>query len=111
MKRRSKFTQVPGELVPITDWGTVPATAPRLPRRSGMARSRGGRPMRTHAVRTGAALVLTAGFVAGCESSPRRTPYADNPLVQARLPMLPPQAVATANPQSRSEERRAGKDG
>ena len=50
--------------------------------------------MRTHAVRTGAALVLTAGLVAGCESSPRRTPYADNPLVQARLPMLPPQAVA-----------------
>src|SRR5688572_24336972 len=46
--------------------------------------------MRAHTVRAGAALALTAGLVAGCESSPRRSPYADNPLVQARQPLLQP---------------------
>src|SRR5438034_6633973 len=50
--------------------------------------------MRMRTVRAGAALVLTAGLVAGCESSPRRTPYSDNPLLQARQPLLQPQPVA-----------------
>ncbi len=44
--------------------------------------------MRMRTVRTGAALALTAGLLAGCESEPRRTSYADNPLLQARQPLL-----------------------
>jgi hypothetical protein len=56
--------------------------------------------MRTRTVRAGAALVLTAGLVAGCESSPRRMPYNDNPLLQARQPLLQPQPVPGADPQS-----------
>jgi hypothetical protein len=49
--------------------------------------------MRTRTRRAGAAIVLTAGLVAGCESSPRRMPYSDNPLLQARQPLLQPQPI------------------
>ena len=50
--------------------------------------------MRTGTKRAGAAFVLTAGLVAGCESSRPRTPYADNPLIQARQPLLQPYQAA-----------------
>src|SRR5438874_10304108 len=44
----------------------------------------GGNPMRTYVARTGSQLLLTAGLLAGCQSSAPRAPYADNPLLQAR---------------------------
>jgi hypothetical protein len=44
--------------------------------------------MRRRTARTGAALSLAAGLLAGCESGPQRTPYADNPLLQSRQPLL-----------------------
>ena len=44
--------------------------------------------MRTRTAHTGAALVLTAGLLAGCESAPQHTSYADNPLLQARQPLV-----------------------
>jgi hypothetical protein len=43
--------------------------------------------MRTYITRTGSALALTAGLLAGCQSSARRSPYADNPLLQTRPPL------------------------
>jgi hypothetical protein len=48
--------------------------------------------MQMRAVRVGAALVLTAGFVAGCQDGAQHTPYADNPLLQSRQPLLQPSA-------------------
>ncbi|HEY1375143.1 MAG TPA: hypothetical protein VGF55_00025 [Gemmataceae bacterium] len=63
--------------------------------------------MRTRAARIGAAWVLTAGLVAGCESSPRRTAYADNPLLQARQPLLQPQGVAAAELSAQAGSRMA----
>jgi hypothetical protein len=53
--------------------------------------------MRICSVRAGAAWALTASLVAGCESGPRRTPYSDNPLIQARQPLLQPQPVNGAD--------------
>jgi hypothetical protein len=63
--------------------------------------------MRRRIVRAGAALGLAAGFVTGCQSSPPRTPYADNPLLQTRQPLLQtnpgtdrPSQVAQAGPRT-----------
>lgn len=39
---------------------------------------------------------LIAGSFASCESNSRRTPYADNPLVQARQPIVAPQTGASS---------------
>jgi hypothetical protein len=54
--------------------------------------------MPTRTVRSGAALVLSAGLLAGCESTPQRTPYADNPLLQARQPLLQPAGAPASDP-------------
>lgn len=56
--------------------------------------------MRTRTVRAGAALVLTAGLAVGCESSPRRMPYSDNPLLQARQPLTQPVPIQGADGQT-----------
>jgi len=38
---------------------------------------------------------IIAGSIAACESNSRRTPYADNPLIQARQPIVATQSGAT----------------
>jgi hypothetical protein len=63
--------------------------------------------MGTRAVRAGSTLVLAAGLLAGCQTTPRRPPYADNPLLQTRQPLLQSQAggdrlnqIAQSGPQT-----------
>src|SRR5947209_2057044 len=43
------------------------------------------------------AFAVAAALIGGCESTATHTPYADNPLLQARQPLLQPQAAASAD--------------
>jgi hypothetical protein len=81
-RRIGKTAQVRHRVVPITMRGTMPVGG------------QGGRPMRARTGRAGAAIILTAGLVVGCESSRPRAPYADNPLLQSRQPLLQPSQPA-----------------
>jgi hypothetical protein len=58
----------------------------------------GGIPMNARTVRAAAATALTAGLIVGCESSPPRTTYGDNPLLQARQPLVQSQGAPAADP-------------
>src|SRR5437588_2322360 len=70
--------------------GTVPPEGTGTLHRSGEA-------MDIRGARTGTALVVAAALIGGCESTSTHTPYADNPLLQARQPLLQPQAAASAD--------------
>jgi hypothetical protein len=54
--------------------------------------------MRSRNAWSGAAFIFAAALVGGCESSPRRTPYADNPLLQSRQPLVQSPSGANADP-------------
>jgi hypothetical protein len=49
-------------------------------------------------IRSGAAFSLALAVIGGCESTATHAPYVDNPLLQARQPLLQSPAAASADP-------------